>query len=145
MANLILTTTGWEDRVRGLLGVDEAHLPDTVVQLADFINTAERIIIGVVPEYASLADAPTADPPTFERTWLESAAVCQCAALLCPAMANRLPNSEQGPSYTRQGSSNWSTLERKLLSERDMYLGKITGEDDVDAYDLYHFDLTGLS
>lgn len=125
MANLILTAEGWQGRVRNRLGVDDAYLPDTDIAQPDIISVAEANIIEQVPGYAALTDDPTGTPPTFKRTWLEAAAVCECAILLCPSMAARLPAREQGPHFTREIAADWDKKRRELETERDGYIGRI--------------------
>lgn len=119
MANLILTAEGWQGRVRNKLGVDEAYLTDADISQPDIITVAEANIIEQVPDYASLTGN--------NRTWLEAATVCECAALLCPSMAARLPASEQGPHFTREVTVDWDKKRQELEAERDSYIAKIVG------------------
>jgi len=127
MANLILTATGWESRVRNRLGADDAYLTNADIAQPDIITVAEANIIEQVPDYATLVDDPTGSPPTFKRTWLEAATVCECAVLLCPSMAARLPATEQGPHFTREVTVDWDKKRQELEAERDGYIGKIVG------------------
>jgi len=117
--NLILTAEGWQDRVRNKLGVSEAYLTDADISQPDIISVAEANIIDQVPNYASLTGN--------NRTWLEAATVCECAALLCPSMAARLPASEQGPHFTREVAVDWDKKRQELEAERDGYIARIVG------------------
>ena len=119
MANLILTAIGWQSRVRNRLGVDDAYLTEADIAQPDIISVAEANIIEQVPDYATLTGS--------KRTWLEAATVCECAALLCPSMAARLPASEQGPHFTREVAVDWDKKRQELEAERDSYIAKIVG------------------
>lgn len=116
MANRILTSDGWEQRVRDKIGVDIAYLPDSVIQQPDVIDVAESNIITQVPNYAEL----TGD----EKIYLESATVCECAILLCPGMAARLPKLSQGPHARYELGIDWAKKKEELRVERDSFLGK---------------------
>jgi hypothetical protein len=129
MANLILTADGWQSRVRNRLGVEDAYLTDTDIAQPDIISVAEANIIDQVPCYASLTGS--------KRTWLEAATVCECAALLCPSMAARLPSKEQGPHFTREVAVDWNGKRQELEAERDSYIVKI-----VDIVAVPHFGLS---
>ena len=117
MANLILTSVGWEQRVRDKLGVDSAYVPDAAIQQPEIITVAEANIIEQVPEWGSLTGT--------DRVYLEAAVVCECAALLCKSMPARLPNREQGPHFTREVAVDWEKRRQELEDERDNYIGKI--------------------
>lgn len=129
MANLILTADGWQGRVRNRLGVDDTYLTDADIAQPDIISVAEANIIDQVPDYADLTGS--------KRTWLEAATVCECAALLCPSMAARLPASEQGPHFTREVTVDWDKKRQELEAERDSYIGKI-----IDLVTVQHFGLS---
>ncbi len=117
MPNLILTTAGWEQRVRDKLGVSSAHLPDSAIQQPDIINIAEANIIEIIPNYAELTGT--------KKMYLEAAVVCECAALLCPSMPSRLPQREAGPHFSKEAYMDWFKLQEILKEERDLLLGKI--------------------
>lgn len=129
MPNLILTTVGWESRIRDKLGVDAAYLPNTVLQQPDVIGVAEAFIIGLVPDYATLTGT--------DRLWLEAATVCQAAALACPQMPTRLPRSEQTSEFRRENTVDWETRRKELEDERDFNLSQI-----VQFGDLPYFEVT---
>jgi len=119
MANLILTTDGWEDRIRYKLGVDSAYLPDTVLQQPDIITVAEANIIKLVGDgYSEL----TGD----DRTYLEVATVCECSRIVCPTLKARLPVMERGPQAEHQLAVDWGKRQSELEAERDHYLAKIS-------------------
>ena len=120
MANRILTTVGWEQRIRDKVGVDVAYLPDSVVQQPEYITVAEANIIEQVPDYASL----TGD----KKVYLEAAVVCECAVLLCPSMSVRLPAREQGPHETHEVLIDWDKKKAEFETERDGYIGKILSD-----------------
>lgn len=117
MANRILTTTGWESRVRDKMGIDIAYLPDTVLNQPEIITVAEANIIEQVSDYASL----TGDM----KVYLEAAVVCECAVLLCSSMSARLPAREQGPHETHELDVDWKKRKADFEVERDGYIGKI--------------------
>lgn len=120
MANRILTTTGWENRVRDKMGIDIAYLPNTVLNQPEIITVAEANIIEQVPDYAIL----TGD----KKVYLEAAAVCECAVLLCPSMPARLPSREQGPHETHEVAIDWDKKKAEFEAERDGYIGKILSD-----------------
>lgn len=131
MPNKILTSEGWEERVRSKLGVPDAYLPDEIIQQPEFISVAEATIIGQVPDYENL----TGD----DRTFLEAAVVCACAALLCPGMPARLPNRETGPHESYSLYTDWNNVKAELEAERDRYIGMIST---VSIPDIPHFIVT---
>jgi hypothetical protein len=117
MPNLILTELNWTQRVRDKLGVEESYLPDAAIQQPEVITIAEANIIELVPEWESLTGT--------DRVYLEAAVVCECAVLLCPSLAARLPAREQGPHFTREVAVDWERKRQELEAERDSYIGKI--------------------
>jgi hypothetical protein len=129
MANRILTATGWEKRIQDKLGVDPAYLPDTAIQQPEAITVAEANIIAQIPDYSGLADD--------KKVYLEAAVVCECATLLCPSMAARLPKKEQGPHETHELDIDWNKKKAEFEDERDGYVGKI-----VPPSTLLHFGLS---
>lgn len=118
MANSILTTKGWESRIRSVLGVDSAYLPDEEIQQPDFITIAEANIIEQVPGYASMTGT--------DKVYLEAAVVRECAALLCDGMSARLPQREQGPHFSQEIVVNWYKKKADLEAKRDSYLAKLS-------------------
>ncbi|NLZ50755.1 MAG: hypothetical protein GX899_03495 [Rikenellaceae bacterium] len=130
MTNRVLTEDGWQKRVRNILGVDEAYLPDADIEQPDIISVAEANVIALVPGYADL-DAD-------KRLWLESATVCECAALLCYSMPARVPVREQGPHFTRDVTQDWGIRREELEKERNILIGKITAA----FVDVPHFGRT---
>ena len=125
MANRILTSTGFEGRIRSKLGVDAAYLPNDDINQPDVIMIAEANIIKIVPDYATLTDA--------DLVYLEAATVCECAILLCPSMPARLPVKEQGPSMTIELDVDWDAKQAKLEAERDRFLSNISSADYVNV------------
>ncbi len=130
MANRILSATGWEKRIQDKLGVDPAYLPDTAIQQPEVITVAEANIIAQIPNYADLADDAI--------VYLEAAVVCECATLLCPSMAARLPKKEQGPHESHEVDADWNKKKAEFEVERDGYVGKILPP----ASTLLHFGLS---
>lgn len=133
MANKILTSPGWEGRIRSKLGVDAAYLPDADLQQPDIIDIAEVNIIEMVPDYA--------DKTGTDRTYLEAATVCECAILACPSMPARLPTKEQGPHATFELSIDWDKKEAKLRDERDSYVSKLIDADSGGLVTVPHFSV----
>lgn len=117
MANLILTATGWEGRIRSKLGVDVAYLSDADLQQPEIISIAEANIIEQIPDYASKTGT--------DKVYLEAATVCECAILACPSMSARMPTKEQGPHATFEISVNWNRKKSELEAERDSYLSRL--------------------
>ncbi len=117
MTNRILLEVGWQGRIRSKLGVDEAYLPDPVIEKPEFITVAETNIISEVPDYDSL----TGD----QVVYLENAVVCECAALLCPIMKSLLPVREVGPHATFEVNVDWDKRRTELEAERDASIAKI--------------------
>jgi hypothetical protein len=117
MANRILKDIGWETRIQKKMGVDPAYLPETDIQQPEVITVAEANIIAQIPDYATLQDD--------KKVYLEAAVVCECASLLCPSMAARLPKREQGPHETHEIEIDWNKKKAEFEVERDGYIGKI--------------------
>jgi len=134
MSNKILTDDGWQERIRNKIGVNIAYLPDSVIGQPDHITVAEENIIAIFPDYASFTDV--------KKVYLEAATVCECAILLCQAMAIRLPKREQGPHFTKDSQNDWGSIKAGLESERDMHVAKI---DPSYSTNVMHFGLTKSS
>lgn len=117
MANKILISDGWQGRIRNLLGVDSAFLPDADLEQPDIIDVAEANIIELVPGYASL----TAD----KLVYLQSATACECAILACDSLPTRIPSKESGPHASFELSIDWARTKKELEDKRDVYLSKI--------------------
>ncbi len=117
MANKILTGEGWQGRIRNLLGVDSAFIPDSDIEQPDIVDIAEANIIELVPGYATL----TGD----KKIYLESATACECAVLACDSMPTRLPTKESGPHATYELSIDWDQKKAELQDKRDVYLSKL--------------------
>lgn len=117
MANKILTGEGWQGRIRNLLGVDSAFVPDDDLEQPDIVDIAEANIIELVPGYATL----TGD----KKIYLESATACECAVLACDSMPARLPTKESGPHATYELSIDWAKKKAELQDKRDVYLSKL--------------------
>ena len=56
MTNKILTGENWQGRVRSMLGVDAAFLPDTDLEMPDIVQVAEANIIDLVPDYETIPE-----------------------------------------------------------------------------------------
>jgi hypothetical protein len=130
MANRILKDIGWETRIQKKMGVDPAYLPETDIQQPEVITVAEANIIAQIPDYATLQDD--------KKVYLEAAVVCECASLLCPSMAARLPKREQGPHETHELEIDWNKKKAEFEVERDGYVGKILPPSST----LLHFGLS---
>jgi hypothetical protein len=129
MANRILMAEGWEARIQSKMGVDPAYLPNADISQPDVITVAEANIIAQIPDYASLVDD--------DKVYLEAAVVCECASLLCPSMAARLPVRQQGPNETHELAIDWDKKKTEFEVERDGYIGKI-----LPPFTLLHFGLS---
>ena len=130
MPNRILTATDWQQRIRDKMGIDAAYLPDIAIEQPEAITVAEANIIAQIPDYASLTDD--------KKVYLEAAVVCECASLLCPSMAARLPKKEQGPHETHELDINWNKKKAEFEEERNGYVGKIVPPPST----LLHFGLS---
>lgn len=117
MSNRILIGDGWQQRILDKLGVDAAYLPFSVIEQPDNITVAEANIIEKIPDYANLTDD--------KRVYLESAVVCECAALLSVGMPSRLPSKQQGPHEGHTLYVDWDKKKLEFEAERDNYIGKI--------------------
>jgi hypothetical protein len=129
MANRILKAEGWQQRIRDKLGVDAAYLSDSTLSQPDIITVAEANIIAQMPDYATLQDD--------KKVYLEAAVVAECASLLCPSMAARLPKKEQGPHETHEIETDWNQKKADFEAERDRYIGNI-----IPLSILLHFGLS---
>ena len=56
MTNKILTGENWQGRVRSMLGVDAAFLPDTDIEMPEIVQVAEANIIDLVPDYETIPE-----------------------------------------------------------------------------------------
>lgn len=133
MSNAILKSTGWQQRVRLKLGIDEAYLSDAELALPEIIDIAEANIIEQVPDYASKTGT--------DKVYLEAATVCECAILACPSMPARLPTKEQGPHVTFELDVNWVDKEVKLRAERDSYISKVIDDGSGGLAAVPHFSV----
>jgi hypothetical protein len=129
MANRILKAVGWEKRIQDKLGIDPVYLPNEAIQQPDVIIVAEANIIAQIPDYSTLVDD--------DKVYLEAAVVCECASLLCPSMAARLPVRQQGPNETHELAIDWDKKKTEFEVERDGYIGKI-----LPPFTLLHFGLS---
>lgn len=130
MANRILTSDYWEKRIRDKMGVDDAYLPDDLLNSPDIITLAEANIIEKISDYATL-DGDL-------RVYLEYAVVLECCILLCPSMGARLPKKETGPHGSYELGSDWSKRKTEFEEERNRFIGKILEE--ISPTQLYGFN-----
>lgn len=121
MANRILTSLDWTDRVRDKVGVDDSHLPDSVLQRPEVITVAEARMIRAIPAWASLVDD--------DRVFLEAATVAMCAVQVIDSMGARLPKRMKGPDLDIEIEVNWSERKAALEAERNSYLALIDTDD----------------
>lgn len=112
MANRILTAAGYEERVRGVMGLTAAYLPNDVINQPEHLTLAEAEIIKLIPDYTS----KTGD----DKTKLESVTVFEVARRICPTMPARLPKTQQGPhAKTDLQSIDWNKRSADLLTDRN--------------------------
>ena len=130
MANRILKNDYWEKRIRDKMGVDDAYLPDDLLNSPDIITLAEANIIEKISDYATL-DGDL-------RVYLEYAVVLECCILLCPSMGARLPKKETGPHGSYELGSDWSKRKTEFEEERNRFIGKILEE--ISPTQLYGFN-----
>lgn len=119
MANLILKDGTHYDKVRALLGVDNAYLSDSTIDSSGFVTMTELNMIKIVPNYNELTDN--------DKTFFENALIYDLAARICPSMRNRLPKKSSGVHYQNELSTDWDKLRAMLLFERDGFLQSISG------------------
>lgn len=138
MANRILTTSGYEKRVRSKMGVSEPYLPDEDINQPDIISVAEANIIALIPEYNLLVDG------SDSRLYLESAIVLECCILLSPSMSARLPKKQAGPHESHELGVDWDKKKEEFENEKADYIGKILELEFPDALTapLSHFKIT---
>ncbi len=117
MTNKILTGENWQGRVRSMLGVDAAFLPDTDLEMPDIVQVAEANIIDLVPDYETI--------PEDKKVYLESATVCECAVLACDSMPARLPVKESGPHVSFELEIDWEKKKIEFAEKRDMHISKL--------------------
>ncbi|MGJ0847393.1 hypothetical protein ACR77J_11950 [Tissierella praeacuta] len=117
MENKILTTENWQQRIRDKMGVDDAYLPDSVLEQPDCIGIAEANIISMIPNYSTL--------DSDSKLYLETAVVLECCILLSPSMSARLPKKEGGPHASHELYINWDNKKAEFQEERNSYIGKI--------------------
>lgn len=124
----LIVQAGWEQKVRDELGTDETYVPDSFLQQSTIINLAEANIIKAVPEWESL--------PDDEKIYLETAVICECAALVCPSMPARLPVREAGPHATYEVKVDWDALQEKLQDKRELCLSEIIEQIEIPFFSL---------
>ncbi len=134
MDNRILIEEGWQQRIRDKMGVDEAYLPDSVLEQPDCIGVAEANTISIIPNYSTL-DGDS-------KVYLEYAVVLECCILLCPGMAARLPKKEGGPHASHELWINWDNKKADFIEERDNYIGKILDLEGILSPTLPYFTVT---
>jgi hypothetical protein len=130
MENRILKNDYWEKRIRDKMGVDDAYLPDDLLNSPDIITLAEANIISQISDYATL-DGDL-------RVYLEYAVILECCILLCPSMGARLPKKETGPHGSYELGSDWSNKKTEFEEERNRFIGKILEE--ISPTQLYGFN-----
>ena len=123
MTNKILTGENWQGRVRSMLGVDAAFLPDTDIEMPEIVQVAEANIIDLVPDYETI--------PEDKKVYLESATVCECAVLACDSMPARLPVKESGPHVSFELEIDWEKKKIEFAEKRDMHISKLVKTPDV--------------
>lgn len=134
MENRILVEENWQQRIRDKMGVDEAYLPDSVLEQPDCIGVAEANIVSIIPNYSTL-DGDS-------KIYLEYAVVLECCILLCPGMAARLPKKEGGPHASHELWISWDNKKAELIEERDNYIGKIIELEGLPSPSLPYFTVT---
>jgi hypothetical protein len=130
ITNRILTSDYWEKRIRDKMGVDDAYLPDDLLNSPDIITLAEANIISQIPDYATLTNDL--------RVYLEYAVVLECCILLCPSMGARLPKKETGVHASYELGIDWSKKKEEFEEERNQSIGKILEE--ISPTQLYGFN-----
>ena len=122
----LIVATGWEQKVRDELGTDEIYVPDSFLQ--NQIDLAEANIVENAPEWELV--------PADKKVYLETAVICECAALVCPSMPARLPKKETGPHAAYELDIDWGELRNDLQGKRDSCLSKIIEVGDVPFFGL---------
>jgi len=117
MANRILTDEGWQERVREVIGVDQAYLPDSTLEKKDVVDIAESNIIELVPGYETI--------PDDKRVYLESATVYECAIQVCGSMPARIPLKESGPHVSFELDIDWEKRKADFAEKRDIHISKL--------------------
>lgn len=120
MENRILKNDYWEKRIRDKMGVDDAYLPDDLLNSPDIITLAEANIIEKISDYATL-DGDL-------RVYLEYVVVLECCILLCPSMSARLPKKETGVHASYELGIDWSKKKEEFEEDRNRFIGKILEE-----------------
>jgi hypothetical protein len=123
MPNRILTSSGYQEAIRELLGVTAQTLPDTAIDRENIITLAEAAIIRQVPTYADIITADGDD-----AVYLRAAATAQVAANCCPGLAAKFKTSEQsetGFKYTKN-AIDWSAKRAEMEAIAQGYIGIIS-------------------
>lgn len=105
------------------MGVTESTLPDTEIQSQAVL--AEAFIKNAVSTYATIVTAGGDN-----KVFLESAAIAQICALLCPGMPNRIKTSEtseSGYAYKLE-STDWTVKKKEFEGLIKNYTYFATGE-----------------
>jgi len=138
MANRILTEINWQERIRDKIGVDNAYLPDSVINQPDVITVAEANIIAFIPEYDLIIAG------TDSMVYLEYAVVLECCILLSPSMSARLPKKQSGPHESHELGIDWVKKKEEFENEKANLIGKIFEEEfpDLITTSLSHFRIT---
>lgn len=126
------------ERVRQLLGVDEAYLKDDEVLLPEFLPSAKRTV------YSSLPKLKDADLSDEISDMVETAIVYRTAILFTPSLPYRFPKKQKGEhaEFEVEVKNIKDDLEEQyygILNEID----KALNEDDDDGNFLSLFKIGG--
>lgn len=117
-----ILTEKWEERVRSLLGVDEAYLPDDDLNHPEIIDVAEAEMIGLVPHHAELDDRG--------KTLFESAIIATCALKIIPSLRARLPTQQSGPHMQATITVSWQQVAEEIFANREIMLDLLGAVED---------------
>ncbi len=119
MANKVLTTEGWEERIRAKFRLTVNQLSDADIRQPDVIDMAEAMVADAVPAWSDIIAAGGNN-----KIYLESAVVNICASLLCPSMSQRLA-LVRGPLMTIDyGDIDWSAKAREFWDVAIIDIGR---------------------
>lgn len=119
MPNKILTTAGWEERVRAKFRLSSNQLPDADIRQPDIIDMAEALVTDAVTTWAGIIAAGG-----NKKVYLESAVVNACASLLCPSMPQRLAFVKSPLMTVDYGDTDWGKKAEELWGSAVADMGR---------------------
>lgn len=114
------------DEVRKVLDIsfDETMIPDSTIELDVYAGAAERELLRLVPDYATLTDT--------NKAIAKTALIYLVAARLAPAVPAIVSESTEDHSYSRQ-STNWTQRGAELRAQAHQEIDAVAAQSETEA------------